>query len=103
MVSKREKQLQWYQSKQRVRRDPPRESDDELVQMQGEIKYERGYVKKLDPNVTPESGFKIQSRFWGYQSGRRSNKGFTKSLLFRHSVVAVVAKADIFPPNLTQL
>jgi len=35
--------------------------------MQGEIKYERGYVKKLDPNVTPESGFKIQSRFWGYQ------------------------------------
>jgi len=43
------------------------ESDNELVQMQGEIKYERGYVKKLDPNVTPESGFKIQSRFWGYQ------------------------------------
>jgi hypothetical protein len=64
----------------------------------------RAYVKKLDPNMMPESVVKIQSRFSGVSElAGRSKKGFTLSLLFRHSVMAVVAKADIFPPHFTQL
>jgi hypothetical protein len=34
---------------------PREESDEELVQMQRETGYERGYMEKFDPNVTPES------------------------------------------------
>jgi hypothetical protein len=65
--------MQWYQSRQGVdmkcrtaKMDtsnsqyhtdchPREESDEELVQMQRETGYERGYMEKFDPNVTPES------------------------------------------------
>jgi hypothetical protein len=31
------------------------ESGEELVETQRKTEYERGYMEKLDPNVTPES------------------------------------------------
>lgn len=69
--------------------------------MQGNVEQSQG---KFGPKCYASNLVKDTRHIWmGIGLAVRSNKGFTVSLLFRHSVVAVVAEADIFPPDLTQL
>jgi len=114
VVSKREKQVQWYQSKQNVGREQRANTSmphktvihaKRVTRVGRDARRSvnaRGYVEKFDPNVTAESCQRSKALSGGIGLVVRSNKGVTVSLLFRHSVVAVV-EADVFPPDLTQL
>jgi len=58
-------------------------------------------VQSLRPN--PYQRFKSKILGVSNVAAVRSNEGAAVSLLFRHSIVAVVEKSGVIPPNLTQL
>jgi hypothetical protein len=61
--------------------------------------YRRRYATKLDPDLLPGSR-EMLGVF--VVVAVRSNKGVALSLLFRHSIMAVVDIGRVFPPYLMQ-
>jgi hypothetical protein len=122
-IKMRETSAEWYQSRQKVGINSertahidilknahatdhnPRERATGVGRMQKRNRGMRGDAcASSNPKPAPESGGRSKARLWGYVSwfAVRSNKGVAVSLIFRHSVMAVVEKRRVFPPDLTQ-